>query len=351
MMKGGDSGEVIIPGDKDKSRLFRLVGGLENPRMPANQSRITKKNYEDLVKWFEEGNTFDGTNPLTPLRTFVRSDDEMAREKFAKMTPDERKKLRDDRTAALWRKAAPKESMNRVEDGEFLIVGNAPPERLSEVQKWANTELANLKKSFRPVEEPAWKGRLAIFVMKDRFSYDEFSLTNNGREAPKEMLGHAVVTANDEDAYICLQDVGDEARRESPGLQGSFASQFATAFLRRGGTNMPDWLAQGMGLAVAAREQPSNPYFKNLTSEAALVAASVANPEDIFVDGSFSPATLPGVGYSMVDFLSQAGGPPRLVQFVTAIRSGTSTAEAAKTVYNQDLPTLARQYFNTTKKR
>ena len=32
LMQGGESGEVIIPGDKDKSRLFRLVGGLENPR-------------------------------------------------------------------------------------------------------------------------------------------------------------------------------------------------------------------------------------------------------------------------------------------------------------------------------
>ena len=107
--------------------------------MPANQSRITKKNYEDLVKWFEEGNTFDGQNPRTPLRTYVRSDEEVAREKFAKMTPEERKKMRDDRTDALWKKAMPKEKMNKVDDAEFIVAGNVAPERLGEVQKWATS--------------------------------------------------------------------------------------------------------------------------------------------------------------------------------------------------------------------
>jgi mono/diheme cytochrome c family protein len=351
MMQGGESGEVIIPGDKEKSRLFRLVGGLENPRMPANQSRITRKNYDDLVKWFEEGNTFDGQNPRTPLRTYVRSDEEMAREKFAKMTPEERKSMRDDRANELWKKALPKEKMNKVEDTEFSVVGNVTPDRLTEVQKWATAQLDNLKKGFRPVDSPAWKGRLTIFVIKDRFGYDEFNLTNNNRQAPKELTGHSVVTANDEDAYICLQDVGDSATSTAPGLQVSVIDHVTGAFLRRGGADIPEWLARGMGLAMAAKEHPSNEYLQDLPSEAFSVAGSVPSPEDIFSDGSFSPATLPAVGLSVVNFLINAGGPQRFTQFVQAVRSGESIAKAAKAAYNADLATLARQYFATAKKK
>ena len=351
LMQGGESGEVIIPGDKDKSRLFRLVGGLENPRMPQGQARITRKNYEDLKTWFEEGNTFDGQNPRTPLRTYVRSDEEVAREKFAKMTPEERKKLREDRTAELWKKALSKDPMRKVDDAEFLVVGNVSEERLTEVQKWATAQLDGLKKGFRPVDSPAWKGRLTIFVVKDRFGYDEFNLTNNNRQAPKEMTGHSVVTANDEDAYICLQDTGDEATANSPGLHVSVIDHVTGAFLKRGGAGVPEWLARGMGLAMAAKEQPGNEYLKALPSEAFSVAGSVPSPEDIFQDGSFSPATLPSVGFSLVDFLVTAGGPPRFAQFVGAIRGGASVADAAKAAYGADLSTLARQYFAAAKKR
>jgi hypothetical protein len=351
MMQGGDSGEVIIPGDKEKSRLFRLVGGLENPRMPQGQARITRKNYDDLVKWFEEGNTFDGQNPRTPLRTYVRSDDELAREKFAKMTPEERKKMRDDRTNELWKKALSKETMNKVDDAEFLVVGNVSQDRLAEVQKWATAQLESLKKGFRPVDSPAWKGRLAIFVIKDRFGYDEFNLTNNNRQAPKELTGHSVVTANDEDAYIVLQDTGDDATSTSPGLHVAVIDHVTGAFLKRGGAGVPEWLARGMGLAMAAKENPGNEYLKGLPAEAYSVAGSVPSPEDIFTDGSFSPATIPSVGLSLVDFLVNAGGPQRFAQFVGAVRSGSTVAQSAKAAYNADLPTLARQYFATAKKK
>ncbi|QDT53436.1 Planctomycete cytochrome C [Caulifigura coniformis] len=351
LMQGGESGEVIIPGDKDKSRLFRLVGGLENPRMPANQSRITRKNYDDLKKWFEEGNTFDGENPRTPLRTYVRSDEEMAREKFAKMTPEERKKMREDRTAELWKKALPKETMNKVEDAEFLVVGNVSPERLAEVQKWATSQLDSLRKGFRAGESPVWKGRLTIFVIKDRFGYDEFNLTNNNRQAPRELSGHSVVTANDEDAYLCLQDVGDSASATAPGLHVGVIDHLTGAFLKRGGASVPEWLARGMGLAMAFKEHPSNSYLQDLPSEAYTVAGSVPSPEDIFEDGSFSPATLPSVGFSLVEFLVNAGGPQRFAQFVGSVREGGSLADAAKAAYSTDLTTLARQYFATKKKR
>lgn len=351
LMQGGESGDVIIPGDKENSRLFRLVGGLDLPRMPQGQARITRKNYNDLVKWFEEGNTFDGSDPRTPLSTFVRSDEEVAREKFAGMSDEERRKMREDRTDEQWRKAFPKEGMNRVDDLDLLIAGNVEPERLTTVQGWARDHLTLLRKTFRPAEGALWKGRLTLFVLKDRFAYDEFSLSIDGREAPKEMTGHSVVTANDEDAYVVVQDIGDEASTDSPGLQVNVIDHLTGAFLKRGGAQVPAWVARGAGLALASRQTPANPYLKVLPSQAAGLAGSVPNPEDIFAEGTFSPGTIGPVGLSLVEFLMDSGGAPKFAQFTAALAEGRSTADAAKAVYGVDLPSLAQQYLAAQKRK
>jgi hypothetical protein len=350
MMQGGESGEVVVPGSMD-SRLFRLTGGKELPRMPANQSRLTRKNYEDMVTWFKEGNTFDGDDPRTPLASYVRSDAELTREKFAKYSEEDRRKLRDERIDEQWKKTFPKDAMNRVEGTEIVVVGNADKERLQQVADWGQSHLANVRKSFRPGDGPLWGGRLAVFLLKDRFSYNEFSLTINGREAPKEMTGHSVVTTSDEDAYIVLQDVGDEVSAKSPGLQVNLIDHLTGAYLKRGGATVPDWLARGMGLALAHKEIPGNQYLKLLPAEAAQLAGSIPQPEDVFNDATFSPATLPAVGLSLVDFLIEAGGMPKLSQFVEVIRQGQPVGEAGKAVYGADLPTLAQGYFTALRRR
>jgi len=351
LMQGGESGEVIIPGDKENSRLYRLVGGLENPRMPQGQGRITRKNYNDLTTWFKEGNTFDGTDPRTPLATYIRSDEELAREKFDKMTDEQRRKLRVERTESQWRKALSKEFMNRVEDADLLIVGNVAPDRLPQVQTWAKEQLGVLRKNFRPGEGPLWKGRLAVFVLKDRFSYDEFNLAINSREAPKELTGHSVVTTADEDAYVCLLDVGDEISTSSPGLRANLIDHLTGAFVRRGGGNVPEWLIRGAGLVYALQQSPGNAFIKNLPGDAVNIAASVPRPEDVFADGTFSPGVIGPIGMTLVEFLMTNGGAPKFSQFVGALRQGQSVADAARAVYGTDLPSLAENYLSSLKRK
>jgi mono/diheme cytochrome c family protein len=350
LMQGGDSGEVIIPGDKEKSRLFRLVGGLENPRMPRGQGRITKQNYNDLVKWFEEGNTFDGSDPKAPLASFVRSDAELAREKFGKMSDEERKAMREEQIAKQWKRAFPKDAMNRVDGDDIVVVGTVSKERLEEINGWAKEQLAVLKKTFKPEAGPVWKGRLTVFVLKDRFGYDEFSRVIDSREAPKELTGHSNVTLADEEAYVALQDVGDEPTATSPGMRGAVIDHLTGAFLKRGGATPPDWLVRGAGLALAAQAMPGNAYLKALPAQAGNLAATVNQPEEIFANGTFSPATVTSVGLSLVDFLMREGGGSKFVQFANAIQQGQSTAEAAKTAYGVDLPTLARGYLDSLKR-
>ena len=70
LMKGGDSGAVVVAGSLENSRLWRLVNGDDTPVMPAgNQTGITRKWYENLKTWILEGAKFDGEDSVAASPT------------------------------------------------------------------------------------------------------------------------------------------------------------------------------------------------------------------------------------------------------------------------------------------
>ncbi|MFV0446515.1 MAG: c-type cytochrome domain-containing protein [Planctomycetaceae bacterium] len=348
MMVGGDSGRVVLPGNVEGSRLFRLTGGLENPRMPNdNQVRITRQNYDDLKKWFEEGNTFDGTDPKTPLRQYAAAALAAAGDEFTNKTADEFKTYRRTRTEELFKKATPNDSANFYESPEFLVYGNASADRLKQVDDWAQQHLKSLQQAFGSSPSPAWKGRLAIFVFSDRFGYEEFNQVNNNRRAPKEMTAHAVITPNYSDAYVCLQDTGDKGSHETGGLQVALIEYLTAVYLQRDAAKIPDWAVRGAGLAMAASVLKDNAYLRDLDAVARDAVKVVLNPADLFADGIFSPELSGAVGYALVKYMVSNGGMPKFGQFLQALKGGQSAAQAVRSVYSADLNALGRGFIDS----
>jgi hypothetical protein len=348
MMKGGDSGRVVLPGNVEGSRLFRLVGGLENPRMPQGQARITRQNYEDLRKWFEEGNTFDGEDPKRPLREYVRTEEDIAAEQFATMTAEQMNEFRLDRSRTQWQRTLPNaDQFAYIETADFLIMGDVPQERLREVETWAGEHARNLRQLFDAGDDALWRGRLAVFVFKDRFGYDEFNRMVDRREPLEEMTGHSLVSANYEDAYIALQDVGDTSSESAPSLRINLLEQVTSAFLSRDGSALPTWLRRGLGLVLASRVDRNDAYIRNLPIEAAQIVRAALSPEDIFAEGTFSPASVGPVGYTLVGYIIEQGGEQNFVRLVQQLQGGADMAAAVQAVYQSDLPTLARAYIGS----
>ena len=100
---------------------------------------------------------------------------------------------------------------------------------------------------------PVWKGRLTIFVMKDRFGYTELNQVLHSRSTARDVHGHAHVTTGFEDAYIAVEDVGDEPGETHGGLHLSIIDHITGAYLQKPGTNLPQWVIRGTGLALAGR--------------------------------------------------------------------------------------------------
>ena len=353
MMKGGDSGHVVLPGEpREKSRLFALTGGLELPRMPAdNQVRITKQNYEDLKTWFDEGCVYDGVDPKTPLRSFVKTAAEMAMEKASTLSPAQFNTMRKEKTAEQMKKAFPNDTIVTLESDDLLISGNAVEPRMKQIETWAKEHVASLRKGFGAPSGQPWKGRLAILVMKDRFSYEEFSQTINGRTASEGMQGHVVITPNLDDAYMVLEDVGDEVTAKSPGLRVNLIDHLTGAYLKRTGANLPDWLLRGTGLSLAMKVAGKNAFIDAMPKEAAAIVPTLVNPQDVFVDTSFSAGTVGAVGLTLVEYLMANGGPAKFGELVKALESGSTISEATTQCYGLDSATLGGKFRDALKSK
>jgi WD40 repeat protein len=55
VMKGGGSGSVVMSGNPDASKLFRVLKHLEDPTMPPNKPPLAEKDLEVFRKWIVDG--------------------------------------------------------------------------------------------------------------------------------------------------------------------------------------------------------------------------------------------------------------------------------------------------------
>ncbi|MGC1273130.1 MAG: c-type cytochrome domain-containing protein [Planctomycetaceae bacterium] len=345
VMKGGESGQVIEPGDTEASRLWLMVSNKEQPRMPPGQLLITRENYDALTTWIKEGAKFDGDDAKKPLRELVPSAAEMQSQELARLSPAEFLAHRVEKSEAQWKRAFPKESPAKVDSEQLLVYGNVDEARLKQTAGWAEQQIASLRESFGAKESPLWKGKLTVFLIKDRFGYEEFSISvNNRTQVPPEVHGHTIVTPDFNDAYVVIEDVGDTASAGHPGLKALLASSITQAYLLRDGSKLPDWAVQGTALHLASKLDEDNPYFKELGSGVKEALKAVQKPEQLFADGTFPPAEATAVGYVLVDYLIQSGGPAKFSQFLKRTSQDGDAAAALQTAYGTTPAQLATAF-------
>ncbi|MDB5348711.1 MAG: Planctomycete cytochrome [Schlesneria sp.] len=346
VMQGGTSGRVVIAGNPDGSRLWRLVNGDDTPVMPAgNQTGITRKWYNNLKTWIEEGAKFDGDDPKKGFPTL----EEREAAALARLSPEQWNERRKKETAENWKKTFQNSEPVVRESADFLIYGDVSPERIEAIDKWATEQAASLKSSFNVKETQLWKGKLAVFIFKDRFGYEEFNQSVHRREVPREIMGHSEVSGNMEEALIAIQDIGDAATESSPGMHVNVIEHVTGAFLKRGGGGLPDWVIRGAGLALANQHSKGNPYIVKLPGQAGeiLREARIDKPEEIFGNGTFAPGEVAPIGFTLVDFMLKRGGPNNFGQFVKKLQGGEKADAALRAVYNADAKTLALAYANS----
>ena len=345
LMKGGDSGRVVLPGNTKDSRLWHLVGEQDPIKMPPRQALITRTNHSNLRKWIEEGAKFDGPDVKATLRSLVPTEAEKRAKEIASLSTEDLVKRRKDRANQLWKAALSSDAPEVHETDAFIVMGNVEESRLKQVGEWAGASAERLRKLFKIKDAAIWRGKLTVFVFKNRFAYVEFALTNEKVEIPNETHGHSRVSSTGDEAYICVLDIGDSPTESSPGVRTLLTGLLAEGLLQRLPNRVPDWASKGTGMLVASQSDPKNPYFRGLTAGAHEAVRSLKKPDELIANGTFSPADLPAVGFTLVNFMLKSGGEPRFVDFLSQLAGGKKQTEALSGVYNVDVTNLARSYY------
>lgn len=351
VMIGGDSGRAIIPGDVEGSLLFQKLRDGEMPR--GNMTGITRKFYADLQTWIREGARYDGSDPKTPLRQLIPTPEQLLIEALSKLTPEGWLEKRQREATELWQLTfSESHEPARHTTPDLLLLGDVSPNRLQEIGHYAQQQVEHLKTLFPVKDSPVWKGRLIVFVFKDRFGYEEFNNTVHRREIPRDVCGHSEVTTGQDRAFVAVQDIGDQASAQSPGMLLNVAEHITGAFIRREGGNYPDWFLRGLGLVVAHtndKDAASDGYLRSLRGRAiqAIRETNLSDPAGVFQDGQFSPAEMGAVGYTLIDFLVKHGGTARVLQLMKRFQARDSVETALQTVYQVPARQLGAQYLQS----
>jgi len=349
---GGKSGPVIDPGQLGKSRLWQLAGEQKPFKMPPGDERITRSEWAKLRAWISEGAAFDGSDPKRRLASLVPSEAERRKAQLARTSAEELRQARRSRSEEQWRRTFPRTEPARAENEDFLLLGNVSEDRLKEALRLAGVGLRAARDFLGDASKPAFKGGLAVFVLKDRNSFEEFSQTVAKREPAAAIHGAADVRPDLKEAYIVVEDresASEGGAGQAASLQKNLTEQLTAALLKRADKKLPDWIVAGSGRVAAAGG--SQPALAGVQWAALYrLVGSLEKPDDLLADGSFSSTALADVGEAVTAFLIDRRGKTLFPRFVQQLVNGASLADAFRDVYSGDPRALADDFLQQAAK-
>ena len=248
MLRGGDSGPLLRPGNGDGSLLVRKLRGQEGDIMPAGgRPKLPDQAIQLISTWINEGAVLDGGSDDQPLRT-------MASLAWANSASHE-ELLQRRREMAMenWKlgaTAAEGAAPQQAETENFLVLGALSPATLQMVANAAEETLDEIRSIVRPPSKgPAIKGRATLFVLPKRYDYSEFSRMVEQRSIPSDWNEHW--RYDGVDAYLPLV-VASEDDEEQVRLR-LIAPLTSLALATRGSGDVPRWMAEGIGRAASAK--------------------------------------------------------------------------------------------------
>lgn len=347
LLQGGPTGSTIVPGKPDESYIVDLVLRQQPLKMPQGQAQLKRSQAVALETWIREGAHFDGKDSKAPLRDIVPTAAQLAAAQLAKMSDEEFAERRITETAALWKRVSPGTEGATATSTNFYFYGTVSEDRLKQLSEVAETQLAELEKRYPlPAGEQAFRGRLAVFVTKDRFDYEEFNTVLMNRRTPKTVSGHSSITANFDTAYIAMHDVGDTESASELTTEQLMNSLLSQSYLTRDGANLPDWLKQGFGMMESGLK-PDSVYLKAIPGRAGKAVSTITDAGKLFDDGTLAPEEVGEVGYLLVRFLQSRGGPARFQQLVSEIRKNPNAARAVQQVYGTPATQLGQLFLQS----
>jgi mono/diheme cytochrome c family protein len=293
LLRGGDRGEPILPGEPADSLLVKkLKGTADGARMPMNRQPLDDATMVKIEKWIEEGAKFDGPDAKQSIVEVA------AIAKASAQTHDELSADRAKLAELSWRLGMPGIEASRSESTNFFVLGNVGENTLADIAQRAEAQAPKVGAILKaPPDQALVKGRLTLFVFGERYDYGEFGKMVEKRDLPPAWRGHHRYSIVDAYGVVMPSKTGDYS------LDALIAQQLAAVYVASQGRGVPTWFAEGTGRVVATRlvQGPDSRIDKWDPAVPQVIAAM--NAPDDFLTGKLSDEEAAVAAYSFVKFL------------------------------------------------
>jgi mono/diheme cytochrome c family protein len=326
LLRGGDSGQIVSPGKPAESLLIKKLKGMAGQRMPLRKEPLDDATIQKFETWVADGAKLDWPDANEALDWAVRV---MV---ASKMTHDELSAMRADLADKNWRLGSPDVTAQKIENEQFILLGNLAPARMVEVAELAMQVRGKVAKALNlPPDEPFFKGRMSLFAFKRHFDYSEFGTMVERRELPADWHGHW--RFNVVDCYGCVIVPDDDK-----GVELTLAEVFAGAFIENQ-AKMPRWFAEGAARAIAARLFSRDLMVKRWDGEVKDAVAAGRGPDDFLKAGDVLSADSAALSYGFMKALMSRM--PKFIALLNDLHQGTPFDLAFKKHFGSDPASLA----------
>lgn len=293
LLRGGDSGAIIQPGNGDGSLLVKKLRGIEGQQMPAGgRPALPDDQIQLIAKWIDEGATFDGASENQSLRTMSQ----LAWANAATPAELSKRRLNDaKRNAALV--VGDSSSLETIQTDHFQIIGASSAATLQLVAEIAEEQMKTVRSVVSaPSGEEFFNGKATLFVMPRRYDYSEFARMVESRSIPSDWTSHWKFDGID--AYVSLVATD---RDEGDAIQSRLVSPLTALAIATRGGDVPRWFAEGIGTVTATRKAKlQRDQRLKLEQETARALTAMKNAKE-FLGGKMSPEQTDRIGAAIAN--------------------------------------------------
>lgn len=285
MMKGSQSGQVVVPGKPEESLLVELVETRKMPRN-ANNRPLADSSIKKIRDWVKQGALLDeGISPTATLDKIAPTAEQLRRQELAEMSPEERDQQLAQTALERWKKASAETRPKMTTGNNFLLFGNLPEDRAASTLKTlegARTKLGGIlgEENAKALSGPE---KISVYVFNNINAYAEFVRGVERREPESSAEAHGNLTV--EAPYLAAVDPlsggpepeqpkeksrkrDDDLTIPARTLSGDLVGVLAESAVQKAG-HPPMWLSSGLGEYFSSLVEPRTPHLMRLRIQTA----------------------------------------------------------------------------------
>ncbi|KAA1259877.1 Planctomycete cytochrome C [Rubripirellula obstinata] len=327
LLRGGDSGSMINPGNAEASLLIKKLRGTEGDRMPGGgRPPLSESDIQLVATWINEGATLDGDSDRQPLRVM----NQLAWAASASASELSRKRSKTAEINLKLVASTGVEPQSVITD-HFLVTGTASKKTLELVGSLAEKQIKTVESVVPESDGPAedfYRGKATIYVLPKRYDYSEFSKMVERRGIPSEWQSHWRFDGID--GYVAM--VATE-RDDAKEIESRLVTPLTALAIATRGSEVPRWFAEGVGVVTSMRKAKLDREERMRIESETATAVSAMKDAKSFLDGKMSPEQADRIGAAIATTLLSRNQRRNYDQLLQELEKGGSFETAFAKVF------------------